>query len=141
MRSIPQWAHVVAGALCGINLFTAANLRGNETWDAWAALLAPFGSGINLAPRVLSPSGAQRRGTSADAAVAVAGWAFSITLALATSEAAERAAAAAAGGADVIAALLGAAAAGVWCCAIGATASDACDALALIFNGRALKVR
>ena len=136
-----QWTHVLAGALCGVNLFTAANLRGNEPWSAWLALLAPFGSGVQLAPRVLAPLGAQRRGTFADAAVAIAGWAFSVSLALATSEAAERATEAAAGSKNVSATLLVAAAAGAWCCAIGATASDACDALALIWNGRALKVR
>jgi len=142
VRSIPQWVHVLAGALCGLDLLTAANLRGNEPFRAWAALLVPFGSGLHVAPHCKPAKGAQRsRGTSVDAAVAIAGWAFSICLALATSEAAERAAAAAAGAADVSAARCRAAAAGAWCCAIGATASDACDALALILNGRALKAR
>ena len=133
---------MTAGALCGINLCTAANLRGNEPWAAWAALLAPFGSGLALAPRVAHAEGAQsRRGTAADAAVAAAGWIFSLCLAAAASEAAERAAAAAAGATEALAVVLGAAACGAWACAIGATASDARDALALIINGRALKVR
>lgn len=123
-------------------LLSAANLLGNQQLRAWAALLKPFGSGLALAPCVVPPVGAGRHGGSAaDAAVAAAGWAFSVCLALAVTEASERNHAAGSAGDALHAALLSSAAAAAWIVALGATASDARDVLALLWNGSKLQAR
>ena len=129
-----QWSHIACGALCGINLLTAANLRGGLSASQWAAALLPFSGGGALTPHVAArkPAGS----CAADAVTAAAGLACSVALAAAASAQAERAAE---GGG--VAMLRVAAAAGAWICALGALASDGADVAQLLLRGGRLQVR
>ena len=132
--ALPQWSHVVCGALCGTTQCTTANLRGGLSASQWAAALRPFGGGGASTPHVAARKAAGS--CTADALTAAAGLAFSVALAAAASAHAERAAN---GSADLM--RRAAAASGAWICALGALASDGADVAQLLLRGGRLQVR